>query len=365
MKTARSLNLHQLITLFMLSSGLMDHVIVMPFLLGLSGRNGWISALAVGLLLTCWLPLLLYVMKKTQLQPLLPWIKYKYGRWTAYALKLPVAVFLFTLGTVTLIDTAGWVRTMFLLETPQWFIVLSLMGVIVWAACSGLNVIARCGIFLLPLVAAFGIYISVANGPRKHYAYVLPMLENGLTPVWKGMFIVGGGLVELSLILLLQHHLLRQPKLRHLLFILWVLVGLTIGPLLGALAEFGPTEAAHLRYPAYEEWRLIHIGHYIEHLDFLSIFQWLSGSFVRIAFALLLLQEVLVSHRSTKLKKSAVIVTAAALMIVLSLMPITDKNFVAFLSTWYFTGAIAVCVGFSLVAALLAALPKREGGRSS
>ena len=47
-----------------------------------------------------------------------------------------------------------------------------------------------------------------------------------------------------------------------------ILVGLTLGPLIGAITEFGPNEATKQRYPAYEEWGLVTIGRYIEHLDF-------------------------------------------------------------------------------------------------
>ena len=74
---------------------------------------------------------------------------------------------------------------------------------------------------------------------------------------------------------------------------LFLLLGLTIGPLMGALTEFGPIEAATQRYPAFEEWRLAKIGRYFEHVDFLSIYQWLTGAFVRIGFLLFVTIELL------------------------------------------------------------------------
>lgn len=361
MKTNQSsLNLHQLATLFFLSSGLMDHVIVIPFLLGASGRSGWISVILVGLLVTCCLPLITYLLKKTNQQPIFEWVRQKYGALVSILLQIPVLIYVFAFGTVTLVDTVGWVKSMFLPETPAWFVALSLLGVCVWVANLGIRKIARCGIFLLPLVVVFGVFVSLANIPRKHYIHLLPILENGLNPVFRGTFIAAGSLVEIILVLLLQHHLEQKLKFRQLLFVLWVLVGLTIGPLIGAIAEFGPDEAARLRYPAYEEWRLVRIGHYVEHVDFLSIFQWLSGSFIRVSLSLFLLQDMIQKHWTKKQASMPLIIAIAAFMTVIVLLPYSDKDFVAFLSEWYFTGAVTVSVLFSLLLVFLTWFKKQE-----
>ncbi|UQZ83245.1 Spore germination protein A2 [Paenibacillus konkukensis] len=361
----RSLNLQQLFTLFMLSSGLMDHVIVMPFLLGISGRSGWITVVLVGVLLTCWLPLLTYVIKKTKMQPLFLWMRQRYGPVISALFQIPMAVYLFALGTTTLVDTVVWVKSMFLPETPVWFIAFSFMGVCVWATYSGIRTIARCGVFLLPLVVVFGMFVSVANIPRKHYDHLLPLLENGMGPVFEGMFIVGGGLIEVVMVLLMQHHLKAQPKFSHMLLTLWVLVGLTSGPLVGAIAEFGPAEAAHLRYPAYEEWRLVRIGHYVEHVDFLSIFQWLSGGFIRISLALFLLKDMLRSRSLPGRGSMAVVAGLGCLMTIAVLLPFSDKDFVAFLNDWYFTGAVTVALLFSAGVTLLVWFKKQERSGST
>ncbi|WP_282936999.1 endospore germination permease [Paenibacillus sp. RC67] len=358
----RGLNLHQLVTLFMLSSGLMDHVIVIPFLLGIGGRSAWISVICVGLIMTCWLPLLLYVMKKTNMEPIFGWVRRKYGKILSSILRIPVILYMFAIGTITIVDTVAWVKSMFLPDTPTWFITLSLMGVCIWAAYSGIRTIARCGIFLLPLVVLFGIFVATVNIPRKHYHYLLPILENGFSPVAHGMFIVGGGMVELVLVLLLQHHVQEQLKFRHLLFTLWVLVGLTVGPLIGAIAEFGPDEAARLRYPAYEEWRLVRIGHYVEHVDFLSIFQWLSGAFIRLSLSIFIVKDLIQDYMPKKTASFTFILIISALMIGIVLLPHSDKDFVKFLNQWYFTSAITITLVFSLGVTLLAWIKKQ--GRS-
>ncbi|WP_028548161.1 GerAB/ArcD/ProY family transporter [Paenibacillus sp. UNC451MF] len=363
--TQRGLNLHQLITLFMLSSGLMDHVIVIPFLLGIAGRSAWLSVIGVGLILTCWLPLLIYVMKKTNMEPIFTWLKRKYGPTLSMILRVPVLIYIFALGTITIVDTVAWVKSMFLPDTPTWFITLSLMGVCIWASYSGVRTIARCGIFLLPIVVLFGIFVSLVNIPRKHYHYLLPLLEDGFDPVLKGMYIVGGGMVEIVMVLLLQQHVDQKLKFSQLLLTLWLLVGLTTGPLIGAIAEFGPDEAARLRYPAYEEWRLVRIGHYVEHVDFLSIFQWLSGAFIRLSLSIFLIKDLIQGYASKKSNSLTLVVIIAGLMTVIVLLPHSDKDFVKFLNQWYFTGAIAITLVFSIGVMLLAWIKKQERSGSS
>ncbi len=74
------------------------------------------------------------------------------------------------------------------------------------------------------------------------------------------------------MLLFLQHQIKGRIRWYHFTIILIILMGLTMGPLIGAITEFGPSEAAKQRYPAYEEWGLVTIGRYIEHLDFFSLF---------------------------------------------------------------------------------------------
>src|SRR5690606_24383755 len=115
------------------------------------------------------------------------------------------------------------------------------------------------------------------------YSLLMPVFEHGLKPVLMGSMYVGGGLTELIVLLFMQHRLKKQVKYWHIVLLSLFLTFLVFGPTTGAIAEFGPVEASNLRYPAYEEWRLVKIGKYVQHVDFLSIHQWMSGAFARIA----------------------------------------------------------------------------------
>src|SRR5690625_7312620 len=106
----------------------------------------------------------------------------------------------------------------------------------------------------------------------------------------KATVLQGSGIVELIILLFLQYRFESPFRYWHFLIIAFILTGLTLGPLVGAIVEFGPVEAASQRYPAYEEWGLARLGKYVEHVDYLSIYQWLSGAFIRITLILFTMQ---------------------------------------------------------------------------
>ncbi|MED1782309.1 endospore germination permease [Brevibacillus fortis] len=355
----KSIPFNQVIMIFLLSSGLMNHVTVIPFLLSTAGRSSWVSVLAATILVCLWAPLIRYLMWSTNMEPLHTWIQIRFGRIVSYLLLIPAMIYVFFFGTVTLVETIAWVKTMLLPDTPVWFLALWLMVACGWAAMSGFNVIARASVFLLPFVVLLGFFVSTANIPRKNYSHLLPILENGYSPVVQGLIYISGGLLEIVLILFMQPFLIKTPKTSKLILLLWLLCGLTIGPLIGAIAEFGIVEASKQRFPAFEEWRLLQIGKYIDHVDFFAVYQWLAGAFIRIALALLILKNVL-PHPCVKRSNGIVLGFAFSMFAVVSL-PYNDKLFYEFLAQWYFPVAVWFTLLFSGILFVLIVMSKKRG----
>ncbi|MGR5973538.1 GerAB/ArcD/ProY family transporter [Bacillus cereus] len=189
--------------------------------------------------------------------------------------------------------------------------------------------------FLLVFVVALGFFVMSLNFPHKDYSQLFPILENGLTPVIKGTVYSLGSLLEVILIFFIQHKLKMNIKSRSFIMLGLVLIGLTLGPLLGSIAIFGPEEASNQRYPAYEEWRLLKIGKYIEHVDFFSIYQWLSGGFIRISFGLYIIGQ-LFSFKNEK-KRNVLIGISSLITFVAVLLPISDIEFVRFFTKCLFS----------------------------
>jgi spore germination protein KB len=326
-------------SIILLAVGLMNHVMVIPPLLHEAKRDAWISVLSAILPYLAWTTLLYYIMRKTNQQSLFPWLTQHYGKVICGAYRIFFIVYLFLIIVMTLKETTMWTHSSYLPRTPHWALSISLVLLSWFAAQYGVQTIAIASGILLPFVIIFGDFVMSANLPEKKYSLLTPVFENGIGPVINGSLYIGGGLVELIIILLFQHQIKTKVRLWSLYLLACFLVLLILGPVTGAIAEFGPFEAAELRYPAYEEWRLVTIGKYIRHVDFLSIYQWLSGAFVRIAFSMFLLIELMMISKHKK--NSAVWLLLLSIVIVaLVELPISDMRYTTFLKGFYLPGSL-------------------------
>jgi len=341
----------QLSILFMMSVGLMNHVMVIPMLLTNAKRDAWIAVLVTAVFFLVWLLLLRYVMKRTQHIHLFSWLYTHYGKVAAWGLSLCVYLFLLLLIGVTLKDTILWTVTSYFPQSPGFILAFVFILICYFAATSNLTTLSILGGFLLFFVIVLGFFVMSVNFLHKDYSKLLPLLEHGWRPVFQGMIYSAGGLVELTLLLFLQHQVKKNIKTWKMLFLGIILVGLTMGPLMGALALFGPYEAADQRYPAYEQWRLLKIGKYMEHLDFFSVYQWLSGAFIRISLGLYIIGQLFPLTIERNRHK---LIGASALLVFLGMfLPISDMELVRFMQHLYFPLSLLLFLTISLLISIL------------
>ncbi|PLT45289.1 endospore germination permease [Paenibacillus sp. FSL W8-1187] len=293
MQAANQIGRLPAVFILVLSVGLVNHVLILPIILRVAGRDSWISPLLACVLGVLWICLPVYGTMKRLREPFWSAAERTLGKAGSWALKLPVLVVLLATAFNSLIDTISWSKSTYLPATPNFMFAICLLGVSLYAVSKGLRTIAFASCVLLPFVVLFGDFVMGANMPHKDYQFLKPFLVQGFTPVWHGALLAGCSLVEIYILVLYQHHIRQKFALWQLLLLMVALVLLTMGPLLGAITQFGPTEAAKMRYPAFSQWRLVQIGKYIEHLDFFAVYQWLSGSLIRIAISLYLVQELL------------------------------------------------------------------------
>jgi spore germination protein KB len=355
------LNTVQLICVFMLSIGLMNHVIVVPMLLDAAGRDAWISAIMAFVVLPLWLPLLYFVMKQSNQMNLFLWLKTEFKSAVAYFVAIVGSLLLLVISYVTLNDTVTFTTTTYLTRAPDWVVLFTITVMCFYNAYYGIPSIAKTAVIILPFVVIFGILVAIATTPHKDYSLLKPIMENGFTPVLKGMIYAGAGYAEIFLILFMQHHLQARFSFKTLLIISFLAASLSIGPTIGAIIEFGPKEAANLRYPAFDQWRLIKLGTYIEYLDFLAVYQWMSGAFIRISLATALILELF--HVTDKKARLWILVVIYITMFLLSLIPISDDKFLGLLYQLVLPLSLLSILSLSLfigILALISYLKKRR-----
>lgn len=341
MKKYDAISIVQASLLIMTAIGLKSHVTVIPHLIAEAKRDAWISVIfALGVTIL-WSILLVYIHKVTQPDNLFDWLEKQFGKKTKWIFSIPTSLVFVLLSSESIKEFVAWTKVTYLPLTPS-FVTISLFVLLcAFLVMTSLQTMSIVNTFVLSLILLFGFFAAFANTQFKDYSLLRPVLEHGLEPVYKGMIFPLSGQIEVISLLFLQHKIYDKLTVKALVINLILLLWLTAGPLIGALIEFGPREAARVRFTAYEEWGLVTIGRFIEHVDFLVIYQWTTGAYIRIAFLLLLSIEVLAIKDQRK--KIGILLFYVLIIITLNLLPISDvtvhhiiRDYTMPINFWYF-----------------------------
>lgn len=328
----------QLLFLVMMSSGFYNHVILTPPILNVARRDAWISASMTSISFFVVLLIIYIIHKLTKDRPLLQYLEEGFGKAGKWLFMIPLLAYLLLSGFITYFDTIMWTKVSYLQSTPKIFLAVLTLGVVLLVLKEGIQTLAISAGVLLPFVVLFGIFVAVANMQNKDYSLLFPVMAEGWGPVWKGFIVGSSGAIDLILILCIQHQVKKKMAFWKYLIFGALLLNLFVSPITGAIAMFGPEHGAELRYPAYEQWRMVSIGAYITHVDYLTIYQWLSGAVIRIALILYLLPSLFTIK---KIKAKRWIQLSYAVILVLSLYtPLSDMQFYYLLKKYVLPGFV-------------------------
>ncbi|MBB6446086.1 GerAB/ArcD/ProY family transporter [Bacillus benzoevorans] len=361
MKKYDSISIVQISLLIITAVGLKNHVTVIPHLLTAAKRDAWLSILFALAVVTLWGLLLMYVHKATQPDNVFDWLGEHFGKAVKWIFVIPTSLVYLVLTAETIKEMVAWTRVTYLPITPSFLTVSLFVLLCVFLVLTSLQTMAIVNTLVLSAILVFGYFVAFANIPQKDFSLLLPFLEHGLDPVYNGMLYPLSGHIEVIALLFLQHKIHNKLSYKAIVINLILLSYLTAGPLIGAIIEFGPLEAARTRFPAYEEWRLVSIGRFIEHVDFLVIYQWISGAYIRVALLLYLSIEVLGIKKQRR--KRFVLFFYALAAIAINLIPISDitihnviRDYTMPINFWYF-------LGLSLLLSLFAFIKNRKKRR--
>ncbi|MFJ8246163.1 endospore germination permease [Peribacillus asahii] len=353
----------QLILIAITTIGLNNHVFVISPLIKEVGRDAWMTVILTMLLMMLWIPLLIYIHKKTNRQALFEWLKASIGKKATKILSFIFIGYLIVMAGLTLRETIVWINILFLPETPV-FLLTFLFIFTCWnLAITNLRTLNILNVFLLFFITVLGFFVAFANIQHKNFMLLLPLLEHGYEPILNGVIYQVAGIAEVFIFLLLQHKVQKPLKWHHFFITIVILSILTIGPLIGAIIEFGPTEASIQRFPPYEEWGLVSLGSFIEHVDFLSIYQWLAGAFIRLSLLLLLMKEMLPTQ--TNKIKNKYLFGFSLIIAGMVLAPISDFTFSYLVANIILPGTFWFFFSFSLLISVLVMISSRKKRRAT
>ncbi|MGG1551356.1 endospore germination permease [Paenibacillus ferrarius] len=352
----------QIVFLLLLSLGISNHVLIIPHLLQAAKRDAWFSILIAYLALIGWSLILYLILKSMGMLSFYIWLKTRVGMIGLSIVSVCFALYLVAAGIMIVFDTTKNVSIYFLPKTPDIVVILSYIFLSYIAANSGLKTLVYMSTMLLPVVWMLGIGVSLMTMSSKDYGMLHPLLKEGLGPELSGGVVVFGGSIDLMVLLLIQHKLSKPLNYGVIFVLLTLLIGLIMGPTLGSIAAFGPYQAENLRFPAFEQWRLVMIGKQISHVDFLAAFQLMAGSIVRTALIIHLLSEL--AAVQFRKYRQAVMLLSAAILSLPSLFKISDIRMQEIIHHYFYTYSLWFGVVITGVLFTISYIPQRKGNSS-
>ncbi|MDQ0242668.1 spore germination protein (amino acid permease) [Bacillus fengqiuensis] len=349
----------QVFLMLVISTGLLNHVMIIPTILQAAGRDSWFSIAAVTPLFVLYMTMVFFIVKKTGQANLYDWCKKSFGKAAALFIVLPIVFIAFTVSYISLKDTSIWLTTYFLVDMPSPVIIFVLTFICFWATKKGIKAMAIMTTVILPIVVVLGFFIMFVNSTEKDMELLFPLFSEGYRPFMKGMIYAAAGLMEIFVILLIQQHVHDQIRYKHVLLLGFVFIGLMSGPLSAAIMEYGPVEAENLRYPAYEQWRLLRIGDFISQIDFLAMYQWMSGFIIRVSLFMFIVHEFL-----NQKKQKWLLPFLYFLLLALSLYPVNTHQFYNALYRFFFPFFVTFILFMTIIIFILAVIASKRSHKN-
>ena len=284
--------------LLLMTLPIMGHVVILPLMLDVAGRDGWISiflALPLGILFA-WS---IYKLRQKYPAPdFLAAFRAQAGGWLVLPLRILMIVYLLFLSVYSLACITDMVHIAFLPGTPIWLLTAWFMLFCFYAVHKGVRSISLISTLLGIVGMITGHTVTAMATPRKELANLLPVLEFGITGPLIGTMVLCSIWIELLFLLVIPIENIREKRL----FLLWVIGVLLNGlmmmsTLTGAVMIFGFGQADEFTFPALETVRIISLG-FIDRFDIYGMMLMSFGCYIRISLYLRLAYHLMLHKKS-------------------------------------------------------------------
>ncbi|SFE73341.1 GerAB/ArcD/ProY family transporter [Alteribacillus iranensis] len=305
-------------TLFLLVMTLpiMGHVVILPLMLDVVGRDIWISVLLSlpAAFLIAWFIYRIRLLTPNETFPqLVKGILGKFGGSMVITICTMYFLFLTVLSAAALVDL---VFIGFLPDTPRFVLLLWFILFAMYAASKGIKRIALTSSILAFITAITGHTVTLMDHPKKEWAYLQPILEFGWGPVLWGTLILISVWVELLFLLIIPFKDIKAKRI----FLIWSL-GIIINALMmlststSAITIFGLGQAENLVYPAFSIVRIVDLG-FIDRFDVYAVILMTFGVYIRCSLYLRIAHELTVESFQKKWKKYFVFMAYTAIVFI-------------------------------------------------
>lgn len=270
-------------TLFLLIMTLpiMGHVVILPLMLDVAGRDSWISiliSLPVAFLVAIAIYRLRVKYPKGEISDIFRSILGKFFGTVLTIVFIFYFLFLTIFSFVLVID---FIYISFLPETPRWALMVWFLIAFVYAAIKGIKRIALTAGILSIIAMISGHTVTFLDTRMKEWSQLLPMFEFGLEPIIWGALLLISIWNELLLLLCVPIQNIREKGM----FLLWS-IGILLNALMmfstmtGSITIFGLGQADNFIYPALEAVRIVSLG-FVDRFDIYGLLLMALGSYIR------------------------------------------------------------------------------------
>lgn len=324
----------QMYILLILSTGFMVHVLLHPVVLTSAKRDAWVSVIGSFVPFIIWTILIYFLYKKYEQKNIFTLI-FSLPPWISFCISLLFGLYFCLTAFISFRYTIYWSNANYTFNIPNFLIALLFALLCYYATHKGIGVIGAIGFFLLPFVIIFGFLVGIGNMKNKDYSLLFPIFEHGHRQFLHGMMYTCASLFETIYFLFMTPYLKNRINMKMFLMVAIIIFLLSLGPLMGGIAEFGSEEAEKMKVLAYEQWKLLTLGTYITRLDFLSIYQWFSGAFIRICLSMFILNQLFFRK-----KNRWFLPFLYALLTISVVIPWDFESFYSFLYSIYFPASL-------------------------
>lgn len=198
---SRELSIFHIIFRYVMSSGILNHVIIISPLYAVAGRDAWLSIFFAFFIYLLWVIIIYKVIKTTNKNNIYTWISNNSGKTIAKFIYFLIFIYLFMMCAITMKDMIIWTNSTFLTNTPIAILSITFLLITVAMANTNIKTIAIVNGILLPIVIVLGFFIATVNMPKKDYSLLFPIFEYGFTPILLGSIYVALGMAEVIIVI--------------------------------------------------------------------------------------------------------------------------------------------------------------------
>lgn len=180
----------------------------------------------------------------------------------------------------------GDIMTSIIPETPLMVFIGSILFVTAVIARGGVETLGRFGEMAFPISLGSAFLVFLLSSPRIELVNLLPIMEEGVTPVLRGTSLALVQYSELLPLTVLFPFVNRRREVAKYMTGYIFCSGFAIAALAVATLGIYGSLVAHLRFPGYYLARSVNLANFVQRLEGLALAIWLLGYIVRISIFL-------------------------------------------------------------------------------